>query len=282
MPDTVMDEMPAPLYRNRSAEIAKLAAALCKAQGAMEGAKKDAEAVITGTQKRTYADLASVWDAVRKPLADNGLAVIQFPRTAQNGVEIETTLAHSSGEFMSDVLWVPCGKFDAQGLGSAITYGRRYALMAVTGIAPIDDDGAAAVASHKPGVPGSAGGGTDFRPPGPRQSSAHGRQLAADEPQLVDQDRLKGTLPTKNGTAKPSNGKITPEERAAKIKAATDKRIKVLKDGKPWARVGLNDLWTEDAEWIEWMSDPANEVLGEYERFTNAFAEAELTIKETV
>lgn len=207
MPDTVMDEMPAPLYRNRSAEIAKLAAALCKAQGAMEGAKKDAEAVITGTQKRTYADLASVWDAVRKPLADNGLAVIQFPRTAQNGVEIETTLAHSSGEFMSDVLWVPCGKFDAQGLGSAITYGRRYALMAVTGIAPIDDDGAAAVASHKPGVPGSAGGGTDFRPPGPRQSSAHGRQLAEADPQLVDQDRPKGTLPPKagNGTAPAAN-----------------------------------------------------------------------------
>jgi len=197
----------APLYRNRSPEIAKLAAALCKAQGAMEGAKKDAEAVITGQSKRTYADLASVWDAVRRPLADNGLAVIQFPRTVQSGVEIETTLVHSSGEFMSDVLWVPCGKFDAQGLGSAITYGRRYALMAVTGIAPVDDDGAAAVASHRPGAPGSAGGGTDFRPDGPRRMPTNNWVDDAAKDGIVDNGRAKGQLPGKdakgnaNGTA---------------------------------------------------------------------------------
>lgn len=208
MPDTMIPEQSdaAPLYRNRSPEIAKLAAALCKAQGAMEGAKKDAEAVITGQTKRTYADLASVWEAVRKPLADNGLAVIQFPRTAQNGVEIETTLAHSSGEFMSDVLWVPCGKFDAQGLGSAITYGRRYALMAVTGIAPVDDDGAAAVSSHKPGPPGSAGGGTDFRPDGPRRMPTSNWVDDAQKDGIVDTGRQKGALPAKPGDKGNANG----------------------------------------------------------------------------
>lgn len=197
MPDTVMTDA-APLYRNRSSEIAKLAAALCKAQGQMEGAKKDSE---NPHFKNAYADLASVWDAVRKPLTDNGLSVIQFPRTNGNGVEIETTLLHTSGEFMCDVLWVPCSKNDAQGLGSAITYGRRYALMAVAGIAPVDDDGNAAVASHKPGVPGSAGGGTDFRPPGPRRMPAGGTTSNwvgdAERDGIVDNTRAKGTLPAK-------------------------------------------------------------------------------------
>lgn len=220
MPDTVMNEAPPPIYRNRSAEIAKLATALCKAQGVMEGAKKDAEAVITGQQKRTYADLASVWDAVRKPLTDNGLSVVQFPRTAGNGVEIETTLLHVSGEFMCDVLWVPCGKNDAQGLGSAITYGRRYALMAVTGVAPVEDDGGAAVASHKPGAAGTAGGGGDFRPPGPRQFSSNGARMAAEDPHLIDNTRNKGTLPGKPTAATPAAANAV--KRVEWVKAAID------------------------------------------------------------
>lgn len=199
MPDTVMTTDATPSsYRNRSPEIAKLAAALCKAQSAMEGAKKDSE---NPHFKNAYADLASVWDAVRKPLTDNGLSVVQFPRTAGQGVEIETTLLHVSGEFMCDVLWVPCSKNDAQGLGSAITYGRRYALMSVTGIAPIDDDGNAAVASHKsgaPGAPGSAGGGTDFRPPGPRRMPTSNWVDDATKDGIVDNGRAKGTLPGKD------------------------------------------------------------------------------------
>jgi hypothetical protein len=195
--------------RGRSAEIAKLAAALCKAQAAMGGAKKDST---NPHFKNAYADLASIWEAVRKPLTDNGLAVVQFPRTVGNGVEVETMLVHASGEYMRDVLWLPVLKMDAQGVGSAITYGRRYALMSVTGIAPIDDDGNAA-SEHKPGVPGMASGGTDFRPDGPRrmatQSSANGRRMANDDAHLVDDERAKGT------TGKPA----APDERAKKIAA---------------------------------------------------------------
>lgn len=146
MPDSIM-AMEAPAFRNRSPEIDKLAAALVKAQSAMTGATKDAT---NPHFKNNYADLASVWDAVRKPLTDNGLAVLQFPRTVENGVEIETTLLHATGQYLKDVLWVPASKQDAQGIGSAITYGRRYALMSVTGIAPVDDDGNAAAASYKP------------------------------------------------------------------------------------------------------------------------------------
>lgn len=155
----------------RSEQINELAAALVKAQGAIGGAKKDST---NPHFKSAYADLASVWDAVRAPLSAAGLAVMQWPRTVENGVEIETMIAHSSGQWMSDTLWMPCVKMDAHGLGSAITYGRRYALMSVMGVAPVDDDGNAAVA-------GMAGAGGEFRPPKRQGASAF-----VEEPDVAD------------------------------------------------------------------------------------------------
>ena len=126
-----------------SPTIAALAAALVKAQSAMGGAKKDS----TNPHFRTaYADLASVWDACRAPLANAGLSVVQLVSSDAAHAIIETILAHSSGEWVSSTLAVPLTKADAQGLGSAITYGRRYALAAIVGVCPADDDGEAAVA----------------------------------------------------------------------------------------------------------------------------------------
>ena len=132
-----------------SPTIAALAAALVKAQSAMGGAKKDST---NPHFKTAYADLASVWDACRAPLANAGLSIVQLvsserlhPSEATHAV-IETILAHSSGEWVSTTLAVPLTKSDAQGLGSAITYGRRYALAAIVGVCPADDDGEAAVA----------------------------------------------------------------------------------------------------------------------------------------
>ena len=132
-----------------SPTIAALAAALVKAQSAMGGAKKDST---NPHFKTAYADLASVWDACRAPLANAGLSVVQLvsserlhPSEATHAI-IETILAHSSGEWVSSTLAVPLTKSDAQGLGSAITYGRRYALAAIVGVCPADDDGEAAVA----------------------------------------------------------------------------------------------------------------------------------------
>lgn len=140
-----MDEPIASVQRNfrRSESIAALAASLAKAQGEMEGAKKDSA---NPYFKSKYADLGSVWDAIRKPFSANGLAVMQFPRSTDGGVEIETLLAHSSGEWVAETLMLPASKHDAQGLGSAITYARRYGLQSIAGVAPEDDDGNAAVA----------------------------------------------------------------------------------------------------------------------------------------
>jgi hypothetical protein len=135
----------------RSDYIGKLAEALSKAQGAMEGASKSAENPFF---KSKYADLASVWDACRGPLSANGLAVIQVPAapTAPGRVAIDTILAHASGEWISGVLELTPVKSDPQSVGSAITYARRYGLQAIVGIAPEDDDGNAASGTDKAGV----------------------------------------------------------------------------------------------------------------------------------
>ncbi len=122
---------------NKSESIKELAAALAKAQGQIHGAKKDTDNPFF---KSKYADLASVWDACRQPLSDNGLCVTQMARSIEGGVEVETMLMHASGEFVSESLAIPVAKQDAQGFGSALTYCRRYGLSAIVGIAPEDDD----------------------------------------------------------------------------------------------------------------------------------------------
>jgi hypothetical protein len=109
----------------------------------MGGAKKDST---NPHFKTAYADLASVWDACRAPLANAGLSIVQLVSSDPTHAIIETILAHASGEWVSSTLAVPLTKSDAQGLGSAITYGRRYALAAIVGVCPADDDGEAAVA----------------------------------------------------------------------------------------------------------------------------------------
>lgn len=122
-----------------SKTIAKLALALSKAQGAMTGAVKDAN---NPAFKSKYADLASCWDAIRKPFADNELAVLQFVvQPDDKRVSIETQLHHSSGEFVSNVITIPIAAHTAHGVLTAITYARRGGLSALVGIAPEDDDG---------------------------------------------------------------------------------------------------------------------------------------------
>ena len=123
---------------NKSEAINELAAALAKAQAKIEGAVKDRTNPAFRSQ---YADLGAVWDAIRGPLTENGLSVAQFPRAVENGVEVETLLMHASGQFVSDVFWVPCAKADAHGYMAAATYARRGALSAIAGVAPVDDDG---------------------------------------------------------------------------------------------------------------------------------------------
>jgi hypothetical protein len=132
-----------------SPDIAQIAPALVKALGELTDVPKGREAKIptkTGASYGyKYADLADTLSMIRPVLARHGLAVTQ---TASNPdgdtVAITTTLIHSSGEWMSfHPLLLPNGR-TAQETGSAITYGRRYSLLAVLGLAAEDDDGASA------------------------------------------------------------------------------------------------------------------------------------------
>lgn len=137
-----------------SAELANLAPALAKAQGQIEGAIKGK---VNPAFRSKYADLASVWDACREALTENGLSVIQSPGPVTDGrMEMTTMLLHASGEWVRGSLTIPLGKVDAQAYGSATTYARRYALAAFVGVAPEDDDGAAATNSAPTDKPKSA------------------------------------------------------------------------------------------------------------------------------
>lgn len=136
---------------NRSDQINEIAAALAKAQAEMSNPRFDK---VNPAFKSPYASLAAIRDAVVPVLSRHGIAVMQSVRTTDDGVEVETMLAHASGQFVSDVLPMPAGKRDAQGLISASTYARRVALSGLATVAgDTDDDGNAAVASVKPPHP---------------------------------------------------------------------------------------------------------------------------------
>jgi hypothetical protein len=97
--------------------------------------------------KSKYATLASVREAVTPSLTKHGLSVVQlFEPHGFEGVCIITVLMHSSGEWIQSKLVLPVAKKDPQGMGSAISYGRRYQLAAICGIATDDDDDANAAA----------------------------------------------------------------------------------------------------------------------------------------
>lgn len=144
---------------NLTPEFAK---ALVKVQGTIEGAKKDKRN--PGFNSK-YADLSACWDACREALQENDIAVIQMPvRGPEKHVSLATSLIYGpTGEQIGDVYDIPLkDPTNPQALGSALTYGRRYALCAVIGICPEDDDGNAAAAkspaAKKPSNPATEAG----------------------------------------------------------------------------------------------------------------------------
>ncbi len=125
-----------------------IASSLVKAQKAFGPALK------TSTNphfKSRYADLSACVEAVIEGLNANGIMLMQPCHESETGVTVETLFVHESGETLSaGKLHVPAAKQDPQGYGSALTYARRYSLMAACGIAPEDDDGNAASQQKKP------------------------------------------------------------------------------------------------------------------------------------
>lgn len=125
----------------------EIAAAFVRAQKAFGPALK------TNTNphfRSKYADLSACVEAVIDALNANGIGLMQQTHESDSGVIVETCFIHESGEMLtSGKLHVPASKNDPQGYGSALTYARRYSLMAACGIAPEDDDGNAASKKDK-------------------------------------------------------------------------------------------------------------------------------------
>lgn len=132
-----------------SKKINELASALSKAQGEMGAAIKDADNLFF---KSKYADLGAVIKAIKEPFARHGLSYTQHCIRQDREAGVITRLMHSSGQFMQSEYTIPLGKFDAQSVGSAFTYARRYALQAIAGVPADDDDGnsAAQAAPEEP------------------------------------------------------------------------------------------------------------------------------------
>jgi len=118
-----------------------IAGALCAAQREMGPALKESN---NPHFKSKYADLGNVMAACMPALNRNGIAVIQPIGSDESGTFVRTVFVHASGETLDCRVPLIVGKNDMQGFGSAVTYARRYGLMAMAGIAPEDDDGNAA------------------------------------------------------------------------------------------------------------------------------------------
>lgn len=142
--------MEQPDLRTQSDSIGELAKALCEVQKTELFASTDA----TNYFKKSYATLSSVWNVIRKPLTDNGLSVSQTFDVSDGGVTVVTTLLHTSGEWKSSRLYSALDKPNIQGLGSAITYLRRYSLSAMVGVCPDDDDAESAMSRDEPKTAG--------------------------------------------------------------------------------------------------------------------------------
>ena len=133
---------------NKSESITNLVTALTAFQGKITAVKKDAT---NPFYKSRYATLDTIWEAIRKPLSENGLSVAQTMGVMQDGKSVlETTLYHTSGEWISGTQLVNPVKDDPQSLGSAISYARRYSLSAILGLVSDDDDDANTATKPEP------------------------------------------------------------------------------------------------------------------------------------
>jgi hypothetical protein len=199
----------------QSENIADLAAALAKAQTEIGTVHKDQD---NPYFRSKFASLATVWEAVRPTLSKNGLSVVQMPGSDERGYYVQTQLMHGSGQWIRSTTYMKPAKEDPQGIGSLISYARRYALQAMVMACPDDDDGEAAMGRPQ-GKPNAA-------PTKPVESSKPAPKVETAEP------------PAKATTGKRFNGDshkalfeqliqedITPDEFLETAKWQKDERV---------------------------------------------------------
>ena len=181
--------------------VESLFGALAKAQGMFEQPKKTHENPFF---KSKYADLADIISATRPGLAANELCIIQGAVAGDGGVVVvPTRLAHSSGQWLQFDVTLPTGKGDAQAIGSAITYARRYGWSAVTGVASEEDDDGNSASGG-----GNVGGSATTRPAqrAPAKAAAKPVQAEKEEWRKISEDEL--TEWANGDLLSPDEGKI--------------------------------------------------------------------------
>lgn len=270
MPDTMISPE---TLQPQSPGVAKLAAALAEAQKNFAPIPKDREVTVhsdRGNYKFKYATLDAIRSATMPALAAQGLAVVQGMTEQGNGYAVETKLLHSSGEWVRNVtpMFVSGRVKDGrqypptnQELGSAQSYARRYGLSALLCItADEDDDGNTADGNHIEGSqrvpykprPGSAGGGSDFRPAGRRFSM----------------DKAEGETNAQNGGG-------TPAPKTAPPAGDAIKRIEWVKASvaalKGMNKTAATDWWATEKKRIAVIETA---LPTEYERLLDAYNEA--------
>ena len=127
-----------------SETIGKIAGALAKAQSGMTMIECNSSNPFFNSK---YASLSAVLEVALPKLNENGIALVQGNRwdNVDNGFFITSMLVHSSGEWIKSEIRMPISKKDAHGIGAATTYGRRYLLSSMVGVAQADDDGNGAI-----------------------------------------------------------------------------------------------------------------------------------------
>jgi len=236
---------------NSSEKIEILSAALVQFQSHVESVSKTQEAQ-AGTRVYRYADLAAVMETIRPALAQAGLAVTQtfVPCKTQHTdgriqhlSYLRTTVLHQSGQWIASEIPVVAAWSDPQRLGSAITYIRRYALLAILSLACEDDDGAAARGAVDRGR--MAGSGD------PRRTSVGGRTAGPGDPRQtsVGEPLVLNGLPK---VAAPADGKeLYRKARARDTKLGSNETMRFLRD------LGANRRWPQRL--IEWSPSQAAE-----------------------
>jgi hypothetical protein len=210
--------------------IADLALALTKALGELSDIRKGKEAKVQmksgGSYGYKYADLADVLQTIRQVLSSNGLAVLQSPVSHDNDtISIYTIIVHSSGQQMTfGPLTLPAGR-TAQETGSAITYARRYALLACLGLAAEDDDGASAA---------------------PRKTRAPQPPQKAPEARTPEEAEIRTILAgLSTSTAKEIKGAFI--DQYGKL---ADLATSEHKDALEWVKVAVQFADEQDAQWV--------------------------------
>ena len=225
-------------WRNKmrqSESINELATALSKAQGTMKPAvfnKKNPH------YKNEYADFSSCMDACRGPLSANGLAIIQYCETTDGKLNLITMLAHTSGQWIKSEFPLISAKMDSQGIGSAMTYAKRYSLCGMVGIvadADADDDGEAAVGRGKIRFEEHKSVYENYQPPTPKPaviekvSDSDIIALSALIHQLDDESK-KAFLEWINKSFNAATLQEIPKAAFTKCMTSLSAKIKMLKD----------------------------------------------------